>query len=283
MSFTPLCFLSSFCSLPHPQLNPNSLSFPLCCSCQTPPASSISPSPLAFSREVIHGIALPQGKLQHKNTLGARGHGWGEQGRQGHSQTSTQAAGKRPRVERENCWGSPSSWCGHSYGSHSSAEPTCPGFGIWACPEESCQQGWCQHSQSHSRSHQSHLVSDLGDGNRCLSPFKDLSCSPKSSLFWFFSLSVLGQGLLVSAGLQTPNSAGLEMEGRKQRKRKRTASSSGLRNCSITQLRRQEIPRESRSQDTNADEVGSPVPTTFASTGLPVSPGQDARQGSKDQ
>lgn len=109
----------------------------------------------------------------------------------------TQAAGKRPCVERENCWGSASSWCGHSYGSHSSAGPFSLCFGTCACPEKSCQQGWCQYSHRHSCSHQSYLVSELGDGNRYLSPFEYLSCRPKSSLFWFSSLSVLGQVLLV--------------------------------------------------------------------------------------
>lgn len=43
----------------------------------------------------------------------------------------------------------------------------------------------------------SHLMSELGDGNRYLSPFEYLSCRPKSSFFWFSSLSVLGQVLLV--------------------------------------------------------------------------------------
>lgn len=66
------------------------------------------------------------------------------------------------------------------------------------------------------------------------------------------------------------NSAGLERERRKQRKRgKRAAGSSWLRNRSITQLRRQQIHRESRSQDT--DGVGNPFPTTSARTALPVS------------
>lgn len=67
------------------------------------------------------------------------------------------------------------------------------------------------------------------------------------------------------------NSAGLERERRKERQRKRAAGSSWLRSCSITQLRRQQIHRESRSQDTSADEVGNPFPTTSARTGLPVS------------
>lgn len=74
------------------------------------------------------------------------------------------------------------------------------------------------------------------------------------------------------------------MEGRKQRKRKRTASSSWLRNCSITHLRRQQIQRESRSQDTSADQVGNPFPTTLDR--LACFPGQaqkHERQRNKDQ
>lgn len=66
------------CPLPHfpfywvsvpsskPWFNPNSSSLPLGCSCQNPPTSSISPSALAFSREVIHGIALPQASSSAK-------------------------------------------------------------------------------------------------------------------------------------------------------------------------------------------------------------------------
>lgn len=128
MSFSSLCFLSSFCSLPHPRLNPNSLSFPLCCSCQNPPASSTSPSPLAFSREVIHGIALPQANSSTKIPWEHGGMAGVSRAGRATARSCTQAAGKRPCVERENCWGSPSCWCGHSFGSHSSAGPFSPGF-----------------------------------------------------------------------------------------------------------------------------------------------------------
>lgn len=59
-----LCFLL-FVFPPSSLIQPNSLSFP-CCSGPNPPVSSISPSPLAFSRKVIHGIALPQASSSAK-------------------------------------------------------------------------------------------------------------------------------------------------------------------------------------------------------------------------
>lgn len=202
MSFTSLCFLSSLYFLPHPRLNPNSLSFPLCCSCQNPPASSISPSSLAFSREVIHGIALPQANSSTKIPWEHGGMAGVSRAGRAAARSHTQAAGKRPCGERENCWGSVSSWCGHS-----------------------CQQGWCQYSHSHFCVHQSHLVPELGGGSRYVSPFENLSCCPKLSLFWFSSLSVLGQVLLVFNPL--PEFCRSRDGGKETEEKKKSSSSFG--------------------------------------------------------
>lgn len=81
---------------PPPLTQPNSLSFSLCCSCQNPPAPSISPSPLAFSREVIHGIALPQAYSSTKIPWEHGGMAGVSRAGRAAARSHTQAAGKGP-------------------------------------------------------------------------------------------------------------------------------------------------------------------------------------------
>lgn len=93
----PLVFYAV--SVPSPTFSSTQILYLSLCAAlaKNPPASSISPSPLAFSREVIHGIALPQANSSTKIPWEHGGMAGVSRAGRAAARSHSQAAGKRKK------------------------------------------------------------------------------------------------------------------------------------------------------------------------------------------